>query len=160
MGTACELVVIQCKHCKRSPGPAEVKKWWNLLGIDFDKADWEPQDQSSAGYSFKGLDTFRGLLEKKLEQLGSKRKVVLGDRIMATSFSAPEETMDFPIPPAPGNDDDNEEDGDNGLSQEEEQQPTRKARVCFREMLEPTMSAMVLREAEEPVDSEKPMDCD
>jgi len=91
------------------------------LGVEFTETsvNLEP-DSGSAGYSFQGLDAFRKLPEKELG-----RQVKIGDRILAASFRTPKESTDFPIPQGSG------------------------MRVWFREMFEPTISVLTLKE---PVD--------
>ena len=113
-----KLISIQCKHYTKSPGAAEVRKWWDSLGIDFseENANWNPDEETSAGYSLKGLLAFRDVLKHKLG-----RGVELGDRIMACSFATPTGKTDFPIP------------------------REKEARVWFREMFEPTISVLELK---------------
>jgi len=118
-----KLISIQCKHFTKSPGAEGVRKWWDSLGVDFreKKANWNPSEESSAGYSLKGCRAFQKVLEDKL-----CRHVELGDRILACSFATPTVGTDFPIP------------------QEKE------ARVWFREMFEPTISVLELKPATVP----------
>jgi hypothetical protein len=126
-GVDAALESIQCKHYSRSNGPASVRNWWCSLGISMDgdgDANLEPAD-GPAGHSFAGLESFRALLEEKL---GGNRKVTLGRRIIAASFKTPD-TAHFPVPAEEG-----------------------KVGVWFREMLEPTISVVSLREAAEPED--------
>lgn len=113
-----ELESIQCKHYKAS---TVKKSWWDSLGVDCARAALQPK-KGKAGYSYAGLDEFRGLLAKRL-----KIKVVLGKRTMAVSFPSP--TNGSPAIPADRNG------------------PHKDVRIWYKEMLEPTMSTFDLSEA-------------
>ncbi len=117
-----ELIAIQCKHVAESPGQQGVRKWWNSLGIQLDEgqdANWN-LNEGSAHHPLLGLSSFRDLLAEKLGVASSD--VEIGDRIIAASFSTPSAASDFPVPSDP------------------------RARVWFREMLEPTISIFSLKE--------------
>mmetsp|Transcript_32278 Transcript_32278/g.78752 ORF Transcript_32278/g.78752 Transcript_32278/m.78752 type:complete len:908 (-) Transcript_32278:358-3081(-) len=113
------LEAIQCKHTSASAGQEVMKKWWSSLGIAYKASDsswdWAPTE-GSAGYSYTGLNSFRELLEERL-----KEPVIFGDRIMAMSFSMSQPT-DIHEPA--------ESSGPN----------SRRAKLWFKEMFEPTIS--------------------
>ena len=96
-----------------------MKLWWSSLGVAMSgngNGDFAPST-GKAGYSYAGLEKFKEVLQERLPD----HTISLGDRILAMLFEIPQQG-DFPIP----------EGG--------------KARVWFREMLEPTISTFKLRE--------------
>jgi len=114
-----ELETIQCKHYQTMPPRSECCKWWESLGVALGtdgSAILDPQD-GSAGKSYRGLQAFRDLLTKRLNQSNRSLEVSIGKRTLAVSLKTPA-SAEFPIP-------------------EDE-----SCRVWFREMFEPTLSAM------------------
>ena len=124
-----ELVTIQCKHHTTMASAKKTKSWWASLGISFQNNDSSPK-VGKAGYSYTGLEALRSLLETRLQQEYPSATISLGDRIMACSFREPP-NAEFPIP------------------------DYKRARVWFREMLEPTISTFQLRDAEEEEEEEE-----
>ena len=118
------LVRIRCKHYKKEKND-KIREWWNSLGVALAKdgtAEFEPKG-GSAGYSFKGLQKFAELLSNRLSKGAEKKnriEVQVGTRILAVSFGTPKKKCDMPMPK-------------NNLE---------KFRVWFREMMEPTISAV------------------
>mmetsp|Transcript_32272 Transcript_32272/g.78745 ORF Transcript_32272/g.78745 Transcript_32272/m.78745 type:complete len:901 (-) Transcript_32272:398-3100(-) len=113
------LEAIQCKHTSASAGQEVMKKWWSSLGIACKASDsgwdWAPTE-GSAGYSYTGLNSFRELLEERLNT-----QIIFGDRIMAMSFSMSQPNdIHEPV----------ESSGPN----------SRRAKLWFKEMFEPTIS--------------------
>lgn len=117
---------IQCKHFKNKPGDTACREWWNSMGVELPTGgtpNLRPDDDSSAAYSFLGLESFRSLLDKWLndneiftrDSSEHSISVKLGKRTLAMSFPTPSH---FPIP-----------DSDD-------------CRVWFREMFEPTISVL------------------
>ena len=118
------LVCVQCKHYPEKDTDAKIREWWNSLGVALKEdgsSDFEPKG-GSAGYSFKGLEKFAELLSDRLsEGKGEKTKVKVGTRILAASFRTPKRAgCRLPMPK------------DN----------LNHFRVWFREMMEPTISAV------------------
>jgi len=117
-----ELETAQCKHHDKHPSAGKCRTWWESLGVALGadgSAVLDPKD-GSAGKSCRGLQAFRDLLTKKLNQSIGSLVVVIGRRTLAVSHETP---ADFPIP---------EDDS---------------CCVWFREMFEPTLSVLQLREA-------------
>ena len=114
------LDAIQCKHFKHFDN-GTVDSGWTSLGIDVldpKKPNFSP-DKGKAGYSYAGLVQFRDLLQSRIG-----KEVQLGDRIVAMSTPAPPHALVvIPQSAAPNE---------------------GTAKIWFREMLEPTISATVI----------------
>jgi hypothetical protein len=124
-----ELETIQCKHYVPPVSASECRHWWESLGVALQEdgsSDSEPKfdGNSSAGYSYTGLCAFRDLLQSRLQECNEGMEISIGMRTLAVSFETPTR-FDFPMP------------------------KEEKCRVWFREMFEPTMSVLSLREAED-----------
>ena len=109
-----DVAFLDAIQCKHreSIDAKQVFGWWDSLGISTDVDSRKVAKTDNAEYSWKGLQGFRRLLSKRLGI-----PVSFGKRIMAVSTKTPPRAK-FPVPPGKNN------------------------YVWFREMLEPTISAV------------------